>query len=46
MMELENKSVDYLLSVNILKKLRKQNLITQDEFEAIDRENKKSFKPR
>ncbi|SDL24694.1 SHOCT domain-containing protein [Natronincola ferrireducens] len=38
-----NKSVEYLLSTHILKDLKSRNLITEEEFIAIDIENKKSF---
>ncbi len=37
------RTVQYLLSLNILKGLRDQNLITEEEFIAIDNENKKTF---
>jgi len=33
-----------IYSLHILNTLKKNNLITQEEFEAIDLENKKSFK--
>ena len=36
--------VNYLLSTNILKGLKEQNLITEKEFTDIDNLNKKSFK--
>ena len=39
-----NNQIDYLLSVHILTELKEKNLITEDEFIAIDNENKKSFK--
>ena len=39
-----NNQIDYLLSVHILNELKEKNLITEDEFIAIDKENKKSFK--
>jgi hypothetical protein len=39
-----NNQIDYLLSVHILTELKEKNLITEDEFIAIDKENKKSFK--
>ena len=39
-----NNHIDYLLSVHILTELKEKNLITEDEFIAIDNENKKSFK--
>ncbi|WP_348624429.1 SHOCT domain-containing protein [Paenibacillus peoriae] len=38
------KSIDYLLSLSLLKQLRLQNVITEEEFIAIDELNKKSFK--
>jgi len=37
-------NINYRLSLHILNTLKKKNLITQEEFEAIDLENKKSFK--
>ena len=37
-------NINYRLSLNILKGLINKNLITQEEFNAIDNENKKSFK--
>ena len=39
-----NNQIDYLLSVHILNELKEKNLITEEEFIAIDKENKKSFK--
>lgn len=36
-------SVEYLVSRSILKELLKDNVITEDEFNKIDMENKKSF---
>lgn len=36
-------NVEYLLSVHLLKKLREIKVISDEEFAAIDRENKKSF---
>lgn len=39
-----NNHIDYLLSLHILKELKEKNLITEEEFIAIDSENKKSFK--
>lgn len=38
------KSIEYILSVSLLKQLRSQNLITEEEFSEIDLLNKKSFK--
>lgn len=38
--------IDYLLSVHILEDLRDKNIITEEEFIAIDKENKKCFKPK
>jgi len=35
--------INYLLSLQILKMLMRENLITEQEFTAIDKENKKSF---
>jgi hypothetical protein len=37
-------SIDYLLSLSLLKQLRSQHVITEEEFIAIDQLNKKSFK--
>lgn len=39
-----NNHIDYLLSLHILNELKEKNLITEEEFIAIDNENKKSFK--
>jgi hypothetical protein len=36
--------INYKLSLQILKDLKNRNLITDEEFIAIDNENKKSFK--
>jgi predicted transcriptional regulator len=36
-------NINYRLSVNILTMLKEKNLITEDEFTAIDNENRKSF---
>ena len=41
---LNKNKINYQMSVHILKMLRNKNLITEDEFKAIDNENKKSFK--
>ncbi|MFL0194820.1 SHOCT domain-containing protein [Clostridium sp. WILCCON 0269] len=38
--------INYLLSVHILKDLKDKNIITEEEFAAIDDENKKCFKPK
>ncbi|WP_348982875.1 SHOCT domain-containing protein [Desulfosporosinus sp. Sb-LF] len=35
--------INYLLSLHILHLLKSKNLITDQEFKAIDKENKKSF---
>jgi len=35
--------INYLMSLQILMMLRRENLITEEEFTAIDKENKKSF---
>ena len=35
--------INYLLSLHILQMLKRENLITEEEFTAIDHENKKSF---
>ena len=37
-------NINYRMSLHILKMLKEKNLITEDEFAAIDNENKKSFK--
>ena len=39
-----NNHIDYLLSLHILNELKEKKLITEEEFIAIDNENKKSFK--
>jgi hypothetical protein len=36
-------SVDYMLSLHVLRELKAKNLISEDEFIAIDLLNKKSF---
>jgi hypothetical protein len=38
--------IDYLLSVHILTDLKNKNIITEEEFIAIDKENQKCFKPK
>jgi len=40
---LEKPNVEYLISRYLLKRLLAKELITQEEFERIDAENKKSF---
>jgi hypothetical protein len=35
--------INYLMSLHILLMLKRNNLITQEEFTAIDNKNKKSF---
>jgi len=35
--------INYLMSLNILLMLKRENLITEEEFMAIDNENRKSF---
>ncbi len=37
-------NINYRMSLHILKMLMRGNLITEQEFNAIDNENKKSFK--
>jgi hypothetical protein len=37
-------NVNYLLSVHLLKNLKNQKLISEEEFIAIDNENRKSFR--
>ncbi len=39
-----DKSIEYLLSLNILNELKSMDLILEDEFIKIDLENKKCFK--
>ncbi|MGR6761267.1 SHOCT domain-containing protein [Paenibacillus sp. T2-29] len=41
---MQRKPIDYLLSLSLLKQLRSQNVITEEEFREIDELNKKSFK--
>ncbi|AET59186.1 hypothetical protein HPL003_12145 [Paenibacillus terrae HPL-003] len=41
---MQRKSIDYLLSLSLLKQLRSLHVITEEEFIAIDELNKKSFK--
>ena len=36
-------NINYKLSLHILDTLKKLNLITEDEYIAIDKKNKKSF---
>lgn len=36
-------TIEYLVSKSILKELLKDNVITEDEFNKIDMENKMSF---
>lgn len=40
---MHKKSIDYMLSLSLLKQLKSQNLITDEEFTEIDILNKKSF---
>ncbi|WP_283652798.1 SHOCT domain-containing protein [Paenibacillus sp. RC334] len=40
---MQRKSIDYLLSLSLLKQLRSQHVITEEEFIAIDQLNKKIF---
>ncbi|WP_337589638.1 SHOCT domain-containing protein [Paenibacillus sp. A3] len=40
---MKKKSIDYMLSLSLLKQLKSQNLITEEEFTKIDLLNKKSF---
>lgn len=42
-MQVVTNSVEYLISRAILKELLNHNLITEEEFEKIDIENKKTF---
>lgn len=37
-------NVQYLLSLHMLKGLKEKKLISDEEFDAIDRENRRSFK--
>jgi hypothetical protein len=41
--ELKNADIEYLISRYLLKQLLAKGLITQDEFNRIDVENRKSF---
>ncbi len=41
---LTENTISYQLSLHILNSLKEANLISEEEFMAIDRENKKSFK--
>jgi hypothetical protein len=40
---MQKKSIDYLLSLSLLKQLKSKNLITEEEFNKIDLLNKRSF---
>ena len=40
---MKSKSIDYMLSLSLLKQLKSQQLITEEEFTEIDLLNKKSF---
>ncbi|WP_323958397.1 SHOCT domain-containing protein [Brevibacillus composti] len=40
---MQRKSIDYMLSLSLLKQLKSQKLITEEEFLEIDMLNKKSF---
>ena len=44
MKEATKDHIDYLLSLHIINELKEKKLITEEEFIAIDNENKKSFK--
>jgi hypothetical protein len=38
-----NSNAEYLMSVHLLKKLKANHLISDEEFDAIDKENRKVF---
>ena len=40
---INEKKINYQMSLHILKMLMRENLITEQEFTAIDNENRKSF---
>jgi hypothetical protein len=40
---IKENNINYLMSLHILKMLMRENLITEQEFTAIDKENRKSF---
>ena len=40
---INDNKINYQLSLQILKMLMRENLITEQEFTAIDNENRKSF---
>lgn len=43
MLENKEKSIEYLISKHVLKKLFKVGLINEEEFNKIDEENMKTF---
>ena len=40
---INEKKINYQMSLHILMMLKRENLITEQEFTAIDNENRKSF---
>ncbi|WP_309248987.1 SHOCT domain-containing protein [Paenibacillus sp. MZ04-78.2] len=40
---MQTNTIEYMLSLSLLKQLKSQNLITEEEFTEIDLLNKKSF---
>ncbi|WP_180964041.1 SHOCT domain-containing protein [Haloimpatiens massiliensis] len=38
-----NSNVEYLMSVHLLKKLKANHMISDEEFDAIDKENRRVF---
>lgn len=40
---MKEKNINYLLSLHIIRDLKSRNLINEDEFHALDAENKKAF---
>lgn len=43
MLEIKKNSIEYLISKHLLKKMLRDGLITEDEFNRIDEENQKTF---
>jgi hypothetical protein len=41
--QMKEKNINYLLSLHIIRDLKSRNLINEDEFHALDAENKKAF---
>ena len=44
MLEHKEESIQYLISKHLLKRLLNNGMITKEEFEKIDIENKRTFK--